>query len=228
MNEKLRESGFRAQCLSVLMMPLMSFIGIFGYVSVCVVGGAMAMEGKIGFGVIVAFMMYVRYFTQPLSQIAQSIQSLQSATATGGRVFEFLEAEEMEDEKDKRARLDSVERYVEFDHVKFGYEDSDKTIIHDFSVAVKPGQEIAQRLAEIMRISCYGREIIQADSEKQNILESQIDYNEEHVTNSLLYTIYAMGRVQSGNTDILSKDGHFLWRNRWLSDRWRQRDRLFL
>lgn len=143
MNEKLRDSGFRAQCLSGLMMPLMSFIGNFGYVSVCVVGGAMAMEGKISFGVIVAFMMYVRYFTQPLSQIAQSMQSLQSAAAAGERVFEFLEAEEMEDETDKTSKLDRVEGYVEFDHVKFGYEDSDKTIIHDFSLAAKPGQKIA-------------------------------------------------------------------------------------
>lgn len=143
MNSKLRESGFKAQCLAGLMMPIMSFIGNLGYVAVCVVGGAMALDGKIGFGVIVAFMMYVRYFTQPLSQIAQAMQSLQSAAAAGERVFEFLEAEEMEDESDKTTKLGQIEGTVEFDHVKFGYEDSDNIIIHDFSAQAKPGQKIA-------------------------------------------------------------------------------------
>lgn len=143
MNENLRDSGFKAQCLSGLMMPVMSFIGNLGYVAVCVVGGAMALDGKIGFGVIVAFMMYVRYFTQPLSQIAQAVQSLQSAAAAGERVFEFLEAEEMEDETNKTAKLETARGYVEFDHVKFGYEDSGKTLIKDFSAAAKPGQKIA-------------------------------------------------------------------------------------
>jgi ATP-binding cassette subfamily B protein len=111
-------------------------------VAVCVVGGAMALNGKISFGVIVAFMMYVRYFTQPLSQIAQAMQSLQSAAAAGERVFEFLEAEEMADESDKTAKLENVKGSVEFDHVKFGYDDS-KVIIHDFSAKAKPGQKIA-------------------------------------------------------------------------------------
>ena len=143
MNSKLCDSGFKAQSLAGLMMPIMSFIGNLGYVAICVVGGAMALNGKISFGVIVAFMMYVRYFTQPLSQIAQAIQSLQSAAAAGERVFEFLEAEEMEDESDKQRTLDKVEGYVEFNHVRFGYEDSDATIIHDFSAAAKPGQKIA-------------------------------------------------------------------------------------
>lgn len=143
MNGKLRESGFRAQCLAGLMQPIMQFIGNFGYVAVCVVGGAMALKGKIGFGVIVAFMMYVRYFTQPLSQMAQAMQSLQSAAAAGERVFEFLEAEDMDDERDKKPMLKDVKGTVEFDHVKFGYEDSDKTIIHDFSAVAKPGQKIA-------------------------------------------------------------------------------------
>lgn len=143
MNQNLCESGFKAQCLSGLMMPIMGFIGNLGYVAVCVVGGAMALNGKISFGVIVAFMMYVRYFTQPLSQIAQAVQSLQSAGAAGERVFEFLEAEEMEEEKDKIHALDNVRGDVEFEHVRFGYEDSDTTIIHDFSAKAKAGQKIA-------------------------------------------------------------------------------------
>lgn len=143
MNDKLRDSAFKAQCLSGLMMPLMNFIGNFGYVAVCVVGGALALEGRISFGVIVAFMMYVRYFTQPLTQIAQAMQTLQSAAAAGERVFEFLEAEEMDDEGGKTARLENVRGSVEFEHVKFGYEDSDRIVIHDFSAAAKPGQKIA-------------------------------------------------------------------------------------
>lgn len=143
MNKNLCDSGFKAQALAGLMMPVMNFIGNLGYVAVCVVGGAMALKGKITFGVIVAFMMYVRYFTQPLSQIAQAIQALQSAAAAGERVFEFLEAEEMEDENGKIEDLGKVEGKVEFDHIKFGYEDSDVTIIKDFSAVAKPGQKIA-------------------------------------------------------------------------------------
>ena len=143
MNQKLCESNFKAQCLSGMMMPVMNFIGNLGYVAVCVVGGAMALNGKITFGVIVAFMMYVRYFTQPLSQIAQAVQSLQSAGAAGERVFEFLEAEEMEDETGKIEQLSNVKGEVTFEHVKFGYEDSDATIIHDFSAVAKPGQKVA-------------------------------------------------------------------------------------
>lgn len=143
LNGNLRESGFRAHCLSGLMMPLMTFIGNFAYVAVCIVGGSMALNGTIDFSVIVAFVLYVRYFTQPLSQIAQSMQSLQSAAAAGERVFEFLEAEEMEDESHKTKRLENVKGSVAFDHVKFGYEDSDRTIIHDFSAIAKPGQKIA-------------------------------------------------------------------------------------
>lgn len=143
LNEKLKHSGFMAQCLSGLMMPIMNFIGNLGYVAVCVVGGAMALDGKIGFGVIVAFMMYVRYFTQPLSQVAQAVQSMQSAGAAGERVFEFLEAEEMEDETGKIEKLDNVKGNVTFEHVKFGYEDSDRIIINDFSAEAKPGQKIA-------------------------------------------------------------------------------------
>ena len=143
LNASLRDSGFKAHCLSGLMMPLMTFIGNFAYVAVCIVGGTLALNGSIGIEVIVAFMLYVRYFTQPLSQISQSMQSLQSAAAAGERVFEFLEAEEMEDESGKTKSLENVKGSVEFSHVKFGYEDSDKTIIHDFSAVAKPGQKIA-------------------------------------------------------------------------------------
>ena len=143
MNHKLRDSGFKAQCLSGLMMPIMSFISNFGYVAVCVAGALLAMNGSISFGVIVAFIMYVRYFTQPLSQIAQAAQSLQSAAAASERVFEFLEAEEMEDESEKVTRAQKVQGYVEFDHVRFGYEDSEQIVINDFSAKAKPGQKIA-------------------------------------------------------------------------------------
>lgn len=142
-NQKLKDSAFKAQSLSGLMQPLMTFIGNFGYVAVCVVGAVLTMNGQCGFEVIVAFMMYVRYFTQPLSQIAQAIQSLQSGAAAGERVFEFLEGEEMEDESGKTACLDKAQGYVEFDHVKFGYPGTGKTIIHDFSAKAKPGQKIA-------------------------------------------------------------------------------------
>lgn len=143
MNDKLRESGFRAQTLAGMMMPVMTFVGNLGYVAVCVVGGAMALNDMISFGVIVAFMMYVRYFTQPLSQIAQAVQSLQSAAAAGERVFEFLEAEEMPDESGKKSDIGAVQGIVDFDHVRFGYEDTDKIVIHDFSAHAKPGQKIA-------------------------------------------------------------------------------------
>lgn len=143
MNDKLRESGFRAQTLAGMMMPVMTFVGNLGYVAVCVVGGAMALNDMISFGVIVAFMMYVRYFTQPLSQTAQAVQSLQSAAAAGERVFEFLEAEEMPDESGKKNDIGEVQGTVDFDHVRFGYEDTDKIVIHDFSAHAKPGQKIA-------------------------------------------------------------------------------------
>ncbi len=143
MNEKMRAAGFKAQCLSGLMQPLMGFVGNLGYVAVCVVGAALAMNGRIEFGVIVAFIMYVRYFTQPLNQIAQAMQTLQSAAAAGERVFEFLEAEEMPDETGKVHTMNDVKGYVDFSHVKFAYEGTERTIIHDFSASAKPGQKIA-------------------------------------------------------------------------------------
>ena len=142
LNANLRESGFRAQAMSGLMMPLMTFIGNFGYVAVCLVGAVLAMDGKITFGVIVSFMMYIRFFTQPLSQIAQASQQLQAAGASASRVFEFLEAEEMEDESKKTATLTNVRGDVSFSHVQFGY-NPDKMIINDFSAEAKAGQKIA-------------------------------------------------------------------------------------
>ena len=143
LNNNLRDSAFKAQSLSGLMQPLMAFIGNFGYVAVCVMGAVLTMKGYIGFEVIVAFMMYIRLFTQPLAQIAQATQSLQSAAAAGERVFAFLGAEEMSDESNKTEKLDKAEGYVDFEHVKFGYEDTDKIIIHDFSAKAKSGQKIA-------------------------------------------------------------------------------------
>lgn len=142
MNSDLSESAFRAQCLSGLMMPLMGFIGNLGYVAVCVAGAVLTMNGKIGFEVILAFMMYVRYFTQPLSQMAQAVQTLQSAGAAGERVFEFLEAEEMPDESEKTKRLEQTKGCVDFEHVSFGY-DENKLIIHDFTAHARTGQKIA-------------------------------------------------------------------------------------
>lgn len=143
LNSRLKNSTFRAQFLSGLMMPIMTFIGNLGYVVVCIVGAALAMNGNISFGVIVAFIMYVRYFTQPLAQMAQAIQNLQSAAAASHRVFEFLEAKEMEDESHKTLSLENAKGKVEFKNVKFGYEGSDRIIINDFSTIAKPGQKVA-------------------------------------------------------------------------------------
>ena len=145
-NKDLYDSGWKSQFLSGLMMPLMNFIGNFGYVVVCVVGAVLAMDGKIEFGVIVAFMMYIRLFTQPLSQFAQAFQNLQRCAAASERVFNFLEEPEMADESGKQALLGAngkpVHGDVEFSHVQFGYEPG-KTIIKDFSASVKSGQKIA-------------------------------------------------------------------------------------
>jgi ATP-binding cassette subfamily B protein len=141
-NESLYESGWKSQFLSGLMTPIMSFIGNFGYVAVCVVGAVLAMKGSISFGVIVAFMMYVRLFTQPLSQFAQAAQNLQRTAAASHRVFEFLGEEEMEEENEKVNQLEQVKGNVEFQHVRFGYS-KDKIIVNDFSASVKAGQKIA-------------------------------------------------------------------------------------
>lgn len=144
LNGRLRDSGFKAQALSGLMMPLMTFVGNFGYVTVCIAGAALALNGSISFGVIVAFIMYIRFFTQPLAQIAQAAQSLQSAGAAASRVFEFLGEEEMEDEANKTAGLTSALGNVSFSHVRFSYPDApEKIIINDFSAEAKAGQKIA-------------------------------------------------------------------------------------
>lgn len=141
-NQSLYDSGWKSQFMSGLMMPIMGFIGNFGYVAVCVVGAVLAMNGTITFGVIVAFMLYVRFFTQPLSQLAQAMQQLQRTAAASERVFEFLDEEELADESQKLKRLKSVKGEVEFENVYFGYE-KDKTIINGFSAKVKAGQKIA-------------------------------------------------------------------------------------
>lgn len=142
LNNQLFASMWKSQFFSGIMMPLMQFIGNFGYVMVCIVGATMAINGDITMGTIVAFMTYVRIFTQPIAQIAQGITQLQSANAAMGRVFEFLDEEEIEDENHKVKQLEKVEGNVNFDNVFFGYS-PDKTIIHDFSAHAKAGQKIA-------------------------------------------------------------------------------------
>ncbi|KMP91293.1 MULTISPECIES: ABC transporter ATP-binding protein [Bacillus] len=143
-NESLFKSAWRSQFMSGMMMPLMIFIGNLGYVVVCVVGATLAMKGTITFGVIVSFMVYIRLFTQPLSQLAQAATSLQSTAAASERVFEFLDEDELEDESDKETILNAndVKGNVEFKNVKFGYT-KEKLIIKDFSAHIKAGQKVA-------------------------------------------------------------------------------------
>ena len=143
-NEHLFDCGRKSQFLSGLMHPLMGFTGNFGYVIVCVVGSILVLNKTIDFGVIVAFMMYIKFFTRPLMQIAQSFTGIQSATAASERVFEFLESVEMDKEKDLTDKLpvSDVKGNLEFKNVHFGY-NSDKEIIHNFSAKTKSGQKIA-------------------------------------------------------------------------------------
>ena len=141
-NHRLLKSAWKSQFLSGVMMPLMGFVGNFGYVCVCIVGGLLVLNNKISFGVIVAFMLYIRLFTQPLSQFAQAATNLQSTAAASERVFTFLNEEEMEDESHKEMAIESVKGDVEFENVKFGYNE-DKLIIKDFSTHVKAGQKVA-------------------------------------------------------------------------------------
>jgi len=141
-NESLYASGWKSQFMSGLMMPLMMFIGNFGYVAVCVTGAILAMNGVIEFGVIVAFMIYIRLLTQPLSQIAQAAQNLQRTAAASERVFEFFDEYEMADETAVELRLKNVEGNIEFKNVKFGYE-IDKPVIHNFTTKVRAGQKVA-------------------------------------------------------------------------------------
>lgn len=144
LNGRLRECNKKSQFLSGLMQPMMGFIGNFGYVMVCIVGALLAMKGYITFGVIVAFMIYVRLFTNPLSQIAQAMTSLQTTAAASERVFEFLDEKEMTAESDKTKVLDKakVKGNIEFKHVKFGYDDT-RLIIKDFSATAHPGEKVA-------------------------------------------------------------------------------------
>ena len=144
LNGRLRECNKKSQFLSGLMQPMMGFIGNFGYVMVCIVGALLTMKGYITFGVIVAFMIYVRLFTNPLSQIAQAMTSLQTTAAASERVFEFLDEKEMTDESNKTKVLDKrkVKGDIEFKNVKFGYDNS-RLIIKNFSASAHPGEKIA-------------------------------------------------------------------------------------
>ena len=144
MNRAVYDANRKSQFLSGVMQPLMNVIGNLGYVVVCVLGAALVMDGQITFGVITAFIMYVRLFTSPLSTLAQGMTQMQTAAAAGDRVFDFLAEEEMPDESHKTERLTDVRGEVEFDHVRFAYPDHpDKIIIKDFSAHVKPGQKVA-------------------------------------------------------------------------------------
>lgn len=142
LNHNLYNSIWKSQFISGMMMPLMIFTGNFAYVLVILVGAALAIDGSISIGVIVAFMVYVRTFSQPLSQIAQGITVLQQAGAAMGRVFEFLDEAEMEADDHKERQLETVKGDVAFEEVFFGYK-PDQTIIHDFSAQAKAGQKIA-------------------------------------------------------------------------------------
>ncbi len=140
-NDDLFRSNFMSQFLSGMMQPFMNFIGNFGYVMVCIVGAVMYVGGSISFGTIVAFMVYVRLFTQPLTQLAQAFSSMQSVAASAERIFAFLDEREMENESEKNVRIDDVKGHVEFKDVHFGY--GDREIIHGFSADIQPGQKVA-------------------------------------------------------------------------------------
>ena len=142
LNHRLYDSIWKSQFISGIMMPIMMFIGNFSYALVIIVGAALALNGHISIGIIVAFMAYVRIFSQPLSQIAQGITSFQQASAAMGRVFEFLAEEEMEDESHKERQLSDMKGQVVFDRVSFGYT-PERTIIHDFSATAHAGQKVA-------------------------------------------------------------------------------------
>ena len=143
-NDNLYNSAWKSQFLSGMMMPLMNFVGNLGYVAVCVLGSALAMSGEISFGVIVAFILYVRLFTSPLSTLAQGMTQMQTAAAAGDHVFDFLHEKELPDETGKRAELSPVQGEVEFEHVRFSYPNHpDKIIIKDFSAHIQPGQKVA-------------------------------------------------------------------------------------
>ena len=141
-NDNLYNSAWKSQFFSGMLMPLMGFVGNLGYVAVCIVGATLTMSGAIRFGTVIAFISYVKLFTNPLSQISQAVSSLMSAGAAGERVFGFLAEEEMPDDSCCTAHIDHVRGKVEFENVRFGY-DEDKPIIHDFSADIEPGQKVA-------------------------------------------------------------------------------------
>ena len=145
LNKKVCDSNRKSQFLSGLMQPIMAFIGNFGYVAVCIVGALLTLNGNISFGVIVAFITYVRLFTNPLSQIAQAMTSLQSTAAASERVFEFIDEREMSDQKQATKRLDKskVKGNIEFENVVFQYENNDKPTIKNFTAKAKAGQKVA-------------------------------------------------------------------------------------
>lgn len=145
LNQKMYEANRKSRFLSSLMMPLMNFVGNFGYVAVCVVGALLTSKNIITFGVIVAFITYVRLFTSPLTQIAQSMTSLQTTAAASERVFEFLDEVELTDESHlkKVLRKQNVKGKVEFKNVSFTYDDNETPTIKNFSAIAKPGQKIA-------------------------------------------------------------------------------------
>lgn len=144
LNIDVYDANWKSQFLSGMMQPIMSIISNFSYVAVCVIGSIFALEGSIDFGVIISFILYVRLFTSPLTQIAQGLTNLQTASASAHRIFDFLEQEELEDESHKTQSIDNVQGTVEFDHVRFAYPDTpDKIIIKDFSAKVQPGQKVA-------------------------------------------------------------------------------------
>ena len=144
LNAAVYDANWRSQFLSGVMQPLMNVIGNLSYVAVCVFGSVLAINGTIEFGVIVSFILYVRLFTTPLTQIAQGMTNLQTASASAHRIFDFLESEELSDESNKTEALETVRGAVTFDHVRFSYPDSpDKIIIKDFSAEVRPGQKVA-------------------------------------------------------------------------------------
>lgn len=144
LNAAVYDANWRSQFLSGIMQPLMNIIGNIAYVAVCVVGSILAMNGTIEFGVIVSFILYVRLFTTPLTQIAQGMTNMQTASASAHRIFDFLESEEMADESEKTAELPEIRGKVSFEHVHFSYPDTpDKVIINDFSAEVCPGQKVA-------------------------------------------------------------------------------------
>ena len=144
-NKKVSIANQKSQFLSGIMQPIMAFIGNFGYVAVCIVGALLTMNNIISFGVIVAFITYVRLFTNPLSQIAQSMTSLQSTAAASERVFEFLDEKEMPEQTENKKYLDKnkVKGKIEFDHIVFQYDNNDKPTINGFTATALPGQKIA-------------------------------------------------------------------------------------